>query len=98
MLSKAVFPPLALQAGLLMVAAVMEARYAWFMPADHVALHDEGWAELPFIILGMAGFMIFMPLYWLVLAGARGLRMPAPRLFLIAALVLALPAIALYFI
>jgi hypothetical protein len=76
----------------------MEARYAWFMPADYVPVRDEGWEEIPFIILGIAGFVIFMPLHWLVLAGAGGLRMPASRLYLVVALVLPLSAVALYFI
>jgi hypothetical protein len=71
MLSRLVFPPFALQAALLLVAGALEARLAWLMPADHVPMNDEGLEVLPFFVFGLVGFVLFIPVHWLILWASR---------------------------
>lgn len=91
MLSRIVFPPMALQAALLALGAAILARDEWFAPPNHVALPDESWEALPCIVLGLVGFIVFVPLHWLVLWSARLMHISTARLYLVAALVVGLP-------
>ncbi|WP_147263099.1 hypothetical protein [Roseimicrobium gellanilyticum] len=43
-------------------------------------MNDEGWEALGCFVLGLVGFILFIPLHWVVLALASKLRFPASGL------------------
>jgi hypothetical protein len=103
MLTRVTVPPFALQLGFLAFGFALSTYSDWLDERFVANLsnrsgRDIGETAVIFWFLGIIGILVFLPLHWLALLGARAFRTSAARLHLVVAVVVAVLVAPLFLI